>query len=101
MVDNDYDVCKSAKDFYREILKPAFEEALENKQVLFIDMDDTLCFYNGFISGIFRFILEDFDLLNIRSSMFFKSEQQTHYIGIIEKELGFKLKYKLDVYISV
>jgi len=50
----------SGELFYNELLRERFMQAMENKQKLFIDFDDTWGYASSFISGAFGRLADEF-----------------------------------------
>lgn len=66
----------SGEDFLRKCLKPLFEEALEHKEVLFIDLDGTEGYATSFLEEAFGGLARLYPDINILNFLEFKSEDE-------------------------
>lgn len=77
----------SGEKFYLDFVKPAFEKALENKGILEIDLDYTAGYAPSFIDETFGNLVYDFNMQSIRDHIKIKSDDEPHWIDLINDDI--------------
>ncbi len=68
----------SGDQFKEEILKPHFEKAIEQKSVLFIDLDGTEGYATSFLEAAFGGLAREFSPEIVRTHLKFKSIEEPY-----------------------
>ncbi len=77
----------SGELFYNKVFKEAFENAVELKEVLTIDLDYTAGYAPSFIDEIFGSLVYDFEFDNIKSYLNIKSQEEPHWVNFVELDV--------------
>jgi|APLak6261672214_1056088.scaffolds.fasta_scaffold02019_2 hypothetical protein len=78
---------KSGEEFYEELLKPTFKEAVSQQVTLLVDMDDTWGYASSFISGSFGRLSHEFGRDIVKQYLKIKSDDDKTLIDLIENEI--------------
>ncbi len=66
----------SGQAFYMGYLKPAFEEVIENEDILVVDLDDTAGYASSFLSESFGRLAQDFSIETVKAHLKIVSWQE-------------------------
>lgn len=78
---------KSGQEFYEEILKPKFEEAISSTSKLEIDLDGTWGYASSFLSESFGKLSIEFGKSKVKSLLSLVSEEDPDLIEKINSEI--------------
>lgn len=77
----------SGEQFYEELLKPKFEEAMKKNTILFIDMDGTYGYATSFISHSFGSLSREFGKDKVLEILEIKSDEDEKLIEYVNKTI--------------
>lgn len=86
----------SGEGYYYDVIKPAFEKAVNNKCKLIVDLDDTAGYGFSFIDEAFGNLVYDFDYSKIHETLQIISDIEPDWIDIIKNDILVKWKEKKD-----
>ncbi|TCK64680.1 uncharacterized protein DUF4325 [Winogradskyella wandonensis] len=86
----------SGEDFYYEVIKPAFEKALNQEKILSVDLDGTAGYASSFLDESFGNLVYDFPFEEIKTHLEIKSFEEPDWIDVIFKETLKDWKRKKD-----
>jgi hypothetical protein len=73
----------SGELFYEEVLKDSFNEAVEKKIDIVVDLDYTAGYSPSFIDEVFGNLVYDFDWIEIENRLKIKSDQEPDWNQVI------------------
>ena len=76
----------SGEEFYHKVFNSAFKEAFEKNEELIIDLDGTDAYASSFLDEAFGNLVFDFTLAVVKKYVRIKSEDEPHWIKMIEEE---------------
>ncbi|WP_060872731.1 STAS-like domain-containing protein [Myroides odoratus] len=77
---------KSGEDFYHTLLNNKFAEAIQKREVLIIDLDDTDGYASSFLDEAFGNLVYDFELVNVEKFVKIISKDEPHWITMLSKK---------------
>ena len=86
----------SAEQFYYDVLKKPFENAIKNNFILVVDLDNTAGYAPSFIDEIFGNLVYDFDFKDIPKHLEIKSNDEPDWKDLVKKNILKKWKQKKD-----
>lgn len=76
----------SGEEYYHKILNGSFKYSYENKEELYIDLDGTDAYASSFLDEAFGNLVFDFTLDVVKKHIKIKSNDEPHWIKMIEDE---------------
>lgn len=74
----------SGEEFRDEILTPRFKEALDNQDILLVDLDSTEGYATSFLEEAFGGLARELGVEECLSTLQFKSEEEPYLIAEVE-----------------
>lgn len=86
----------SGEQFYYDIIKPNFKNALDENKVLVVDLDNTAGYASSFLDEAFGNLVYDFDFEKIKPHLKIISTQEPDWVDIILNDMLNLWKKKKD-----
>lgn len=77
----------SGQEFYEDLLRPKFLEAVAQKAILFIDLDGTYGYATSFISYSFGSLSREFGKENVIKTLELKSDEDEKLVDYVKKTI--------------
>lgn len=75
----------SGQEFYEDLLRGKFAEALDSEKILVIDLDGTEGYPSSFLSEAFRLLVKDYGKEKANNYIIYVSKESPRYIEKIKK----------------
>ena len=86
----------SGEEYYYSVIMPAFQKALDDNEILVVDLDDTAGYASSFLDEAFGNLVYDFAFEDIKRHLDIISLQEPDWINIILNEMLDSWKKKKD-----
>lgn len=87
---------KSGEEYYHEVLKSSFKNAIETDSNLIVDLDGTAGYASSFIDEAFGNLIYDFDFSEIKNRIEIISIREPDWIDLIKNDIFNDWKRKKD-----